>query len=85
MYLLVAMTYLLKLKDIPNPKQLPVEERLCVFCTENKMENEIRIIMEYQKDNCISIHLFKQLNQISNFNDLNNNNKFSFLMSYNKI
>ena len=34
MYLLVAMTYLLKLKDIPNPKQLPVEERLCVFCTE---------------------------------------------------
>ena len=33
MYLLVAMTYLLKLKDIPNPKQLPVEERLCVFCT----------------------------------------------------
>ena len=85
MYLLVAMTYLLKLKDIPNPKQLPVEERLCVFCTENKMENEFRIIMEYQKDNCISIHLFKQLNQISNFNDLNNNNKFSFLMSYNKI
>ena len=85
MYLLVAMTYLLKLKDIANPKQLPVEERLCVFCTENKMENEFRIIMEYQKGNCISIHLFKQLNQISNFNDLNNNNKFSFLMSYNKI
>ena len=85
MYLLVAMTYLLKLKDIPNLKQLLVEERLCVFCTENKMENEFRIIMEYQKDNCISIHLFKQLNQISNFNDLNNNNKFSFLMSYNKI
>ena len=85
MHLLVAMTYSLKLKDIPNPKQLPVEERLCVFCTENKTENEFRIIMEYQKDNCISIHLFKQLNQISNFNDLNNNNKFSFLMSYNKI
>ena len=85
MYLLVAMTYLLKLKDIPNPKQLPVEERLCVFCTENKMENEFHIIMEYQKDNYISIHLFKQVNQISNFNDLNNNNKFSFLMSYNKI
>ena len=53
------MTYLLKLKDIhvPNPKQLPVEERLCVFCTENKMENEFRIIMEYQKDNCISISI----------------------------
>ena len=49
------------------------------------MENEFRIIMEYQKDHCISIHLFKQLNQISNFNGLNNNNKFSFLMSYNKI
>ena len=51
MYLLVAMTCLLKLKDIPNPKQLPVEERLCAFCTENKMENEFRIIMEYQEAN----------------------------------
>ena len=32
MYLLVAMTYFMKLKDIPNPKQLPVEERLYGKC-----------------------------------------------------
>ena len=67
-----------------KPNKTPVEERICTFCSSNKVEDEYHTIMECSFYADIRGPFLKILDDIiPYFNALNNEDKFIFIMSFN--
>lgn len=65
-----------------SPK-MPVENRLCNFCTSEEVEDEFHFVMVCTLYQNLRTALFEQLNDIHNFHDLNDSEKFILIMSAN--
>ncbi len=63
-------------------ERLPVDQRLCIFCTDNAVEDELHVILKCSFYEDIRDDLFHAACTInSDFMNLNDSDKFSFLFS----
>ncbi len=62
-------------------KKLPVNERLCPLCN-LEVETEKHFVVKCEKLNCIRHDIFSKIQDIvPSFNDMNDEDKFYFIMS----
>ena len=68
-----------------KPRKTPVSERICSFCNDNKIEDEYHVVMACSLYQTQCSSLFENLMYTTNFSEMNDSDKFNFIMSYNYI